>query len=492
MENAKTYNVKTRMSNGRSLMVFDLFPFFLTSLAKVAESFGLRKLDFPTSHITAASLDDVRFREYAVNDAVLCEKIATGFRELILQEYGVDILLTKTPANTAMSAYRINYVTEDLGQDWVEVRRMGLLCSWGGNNQAFVRGEFHGDFEEWDAVSMYPSAAIQIGEFPVTGSWKRSRTLEENLEAKGGIAVVDFEFPLDCQYPCLPVFAQGKLCYPTAGRSYCTNYELRLARELGATIQFVKGYHFHEGDSSLAKFIKSLMSLKSRASRLGDKPKRNMAKLLMNAIIGKFTQKRRVIPLEEWKRIAGEMDIPVGDAMSIWGFPVKHKVLLGSGFMPEWNTLILGYSRTVMAKGYRRYRALLGTTDSMIIEAPGKEVIEIDGIKFKREYQADKVHILRTRLYACYLHGELVKVAEHGLIQSKRDAAQSIAQGVNGVKAVTYEYRRPIKLREAWRRGLEFGHFLQSLRTSQLSWDNKRRLRPDGTSRPLVTVGEMR
>lgn len=491
IENAKTYNVNYRMSSKNYLMVFDLFPFFLSSLSQVAESFGLQKLDWDTSQVNHDLVDNLCFRAYAINDAILCEKICIRFRELIWEIFSVDILLTKTPANTAMTAYRVNYVEEDLGQDWVEVRRMSLLCSWGGNNQAFRRGKFNGKLEEWDAISMYPSSAIQIGELPVTGDWKRSRTLEENIEAKGSLALVRFEFPLNCEYPSLPVFERGKLCYPTSGTSYCTGYEIRFALEQKCKITFIKGFHYLEGNGSLAKFIKRLMKLKSDASVGLDIPKRNMAKLLMNAIIGKFTQKRRVVPLEEWKRVSKDLGLPLDEAMRMYGLPVKERILLGSGFMPEWNTLILGYSRSVMSRGYAKYGAYLGTTDSMIIESPGVEEIEIEGIKFKREYRADEIFICRTRLYCCYHEGDLIKVAEHGLIMSKQEAAEAIKSSVKGVKEVCYHIRRPTKLREAWRRGLRFGSFLQRPRTSSLEWDGKRKLKEDGTTRPLISVGEM-
>jgi hypothetical protein len=491
MENAKTYNVRYLMSNRRNLEVFDLFPFFLTGLAKVAESFGLQKLEWDTSKVSASTIDSKEFQLYAVNDAILCEEICNRFRKLIFDEFQTDILRTKTPANTAMSAYRINDVPEKIGQDWGEVRRMSLLASWGGNNQACVRGRFEDDFEEWDAESMYPNCAVEIRELPTQDSWKRSRTIEENLSGKGGIAHIRFEFPLSCKYPSLPVFSQGKLCYPSSGETYCTSYEIEFALKQKAKIEFIKGFHYTEGDSSLSEFIKRLTKIKDTASIRGDYPKRNMAKLLMVAIIGKFTQKKRVVPLEEYKRIALELDIPVQDAVKMWGLPVKHKILLGSGFMPEWNTLILGRARAVMAKAYEKYEALLGTTDSMIIRKPKEATIEIDGIRFKREYQADRVDILRTRLYACYYEGEIVKVAEHGLILSTREASDAIAKGIDGSPSITYSVKRPIKLRESWRRDLRFGEFLQRERTSNLGWDNKRRLLENGETRPLISVGEM-
>jgi hypothetical protein len=115
----------------------------------------------------------------------------------------------------------------------------------GGRNEAFVHGIFYASpdtpFIDLDLKGCYTSsmAAFRPLDWAAvehTVDIERLATLDDP-----SVAEVDFRFPPNTRYPCLPVRIDGGLIYVLEGRAVVTGPELVLARSLGVFLIVRRG-----------------------------------------------------------------------------------------------------------------------------------------------------------------------------------------------------------------------------------------------------------
>lgn len=447
-------------------------------LRDVAKTFGLTKLDYDVSNCSKEYLKDSKFIEYALNDADITEQILRKLRAIFADGFDVDILSSRTPANTAAIIFLLHYLKEKITQPHIKLRRLVLLCSWGGNNQCFVRGEKRANFYMYDAVSMYPNSCLALGKLPRDEDWKRAISLRRMLKpsAIGGVCKVRFSFPDTVKYPCLPVWCDKlrSLCFPLSGVSYCTLAEVRLAVKMRADVKLIRGYYYEDGVSYLQSFMTSMLARKIDAASKADKPSEAMFKLIMNAIIGKFAQKTIKTDINDIIRYAHKQGIPLDYMVTIKRFPkLSKRVSLGNIFYPEWNCLILGYARATLAEAFYKYDALVGTTDSFVTEKRLAREFMINKIPFKLKKQGNRLVAVRTRVYALYQDTELSYIAHHG-IHNRKEAPSIISHWKKG-SWIKYKARHIVKLRESILHHKKLGHAEdRDNMYFNLAWDNKR------------------
>lgn len=504
------------------MRVIDLQTWFTgQSLGAVAKVFGEEKLTWQRDQVSRADLAKPGFLEYAIHDAVLCARIYSKLRDTFLTEWGVDIAETRTPAATSGAILRANYMSDPvIHNPHHRSRKLAILANWGGNNQAFARGVGEGLWFEYDAVSMYPSSAICLGVLPRADDiCYLQRDEVFNPVFIGGWVHARFEFPEDEVYPCLPVYDGSRLIYPLAGETYCSIEEIRLAREYGARIDVIEAYGYAEGTDSLTRYLQDMIYRKEQADRAGDMVGRTLWKLMMNSVIGKFCQKVIKWDVNDLMRLQTFFHIPVQDLLrmdeasflaharefeTITGRTCRERVNVGSLWMPEWNTLILGYARATLARAFRETKAMIGTTDSLITSQDRGPGFTCNGIRFERKTWGTHLVIVRTRLYAlwggyclschqpveqetegmyvcprCSRPSGKPKIAYHAIHSSK--AAQQILRTEFPSGAAYAQYRIPlrfIRLREALATGKALGAPVRdSPRIVSLEWDGKRVLK---------------
>lgn len=485
------------LATDQSVRIVDLQTWFRRqSLADAAKSFGAgEKLSWARDKISRKDLADPGFRQYAVNDAHLAERIFRRLRDLTWEKYTVDVALTRTPASTSMSIFRRRYLRTDYTNRNCRLRRTALLCAWGGNNQAFVRGLLTGRFYEYDAVSMYPSSVVALGVLPNERDWRRERTLDQALRPvrRGGFCHVRFTFPQGTAYPCLPVFVRGALVYPLEGETFCTLAEVRAAVALGADLELIEAYTYATGGDEFSRYMLDQMRLKDQAEVRGDGAGRALHKLYMNAVIGKLAQRRMNYDLNDAKRIAEERMIPLHDLLSIPNLlqQVRKKVLLGSGWYPEWNALILGYARAALSLAFAKTQALVGTTDSLICESEQGENFLINGIRFKLQGTGDWLKVVRTRLYLLREGERIRHIAYHG-VHGFQNGVRLLDRWRNDFED-EYRYSRThiVKVREAFKTQRRPGETETREFSTALRWDNKRRLGEDGRTTAWTCAEQM-
>jgi len=461
------------------------------ALRFVAKTFGLEKLDYDVTNVTKECLQDPLFIEYALHDAHITEVILNKLRYIFLESYQIDILSSRTPANTAAIIFLKDYLTETIEQHNTQLRRLVLLCSWGGNNQCFVRGHKSGRFSLYDAVSMYPNSCIQLKKLPREQDWKRGESIRDMLRPGniGGVCKVKFQFPDTERYPCLPVWSDKLrgLCYPLTGISCCTLQELRLASKRGAKLVLRIGFYYTDGVDYLQRFMYKMLSHKLDAKAKGDKPSEAMFKLMVNSIVGKFTQKTIKVDINDLLDYSRQQGIPVEFLVNIKNFPrLSKKVNLGNIFYPEWNCLILGYARATLAEAFIKYNALVGTTDSLITEERLPKTVTINNIPFELKTQGNHLLAVRTRVYCLWNQERIEYIAHHGI--HNRDKAVDIMRQLDKQDTTTYTRKHIVKIRESMRSDRKLGEVvIKDDMRFNLTWDNKRERGSFYTS-PLIRI----
>jgi hypothetical protein len=499
----QVYNASYRYNKHCRIAVTDMYHFFQAGLATVCKTFGEEKKDYDTRFVHRDSLKDPVFYEYALWDAVVCARIFTKFRARVWDEYQVDIIRYPTPASTAMAIYRRHFLTQASDPVPGNVRRQAWLSLWGGRAEAYVQGDYKGDWTLSDVVSLYPSSAILLDDLPLGQHWYALEPDEEPQRWKG-LCRVAFRFPKDTRMPCLPVYYDNRLLFTRSGVSDCTLSEVRTALALGAEIRFLKTFEYEKGDTSLHDYMLSFKARKQLAEDEGDKVGRWLAKLYMNALVGKFSQHRGDVDIEDLKQFAERVNVPVETVMDPrFHHPDKPKPQprIGNSIMPEWSALILGHARAIMARHLADTDALVCSTDSALV--PTDQVRLLDqrtsetGVQFssKNENPGQRackqcpetapvtyVRVVRNRAYTGTCpHGRPIFSATHAIHLPKADDIAAMFLLSDEHK---YKKRHNLGLKEAIRRGRPFFEQSEMPMTFKRAWDNKRLLHGEGDTEP--------
>ncbi len=252
------------------------------SLRGIGELVGVEKIVLSKNKKKAkeliSNMDQLRsndwelFKEYALNDALICvryiEEIikqyesVTGKKKVpvTLTSIGVDLLLNSWNQvstdqylkvlgrekkkerfyNKAKGYYSSKTTEVPLAQ--VHFENAFVTESYhGGRNEQFWFGPcFEDDWTDFDLSGAYPTVMSLIG-MPDWESMYETKKLKDFQATTLGFAWVEFEFPKSVRYPTLPVRTDHGLIFPIQGVSYCSSPEIVVARNLGAKLKIKRG-----------------------------------------------------------------------------------------------------------------------------------------------------------------------------------------------------------------------------------------------------------
>jgi hypothetical protein len=496
------------------LKILDLYGYFPRGLDKVGELVNLPKVDLDASKIHLILKQNPElFEQYAKRDSEICAKAFVELRELFLGEFGIDILKYPTTASLAGAIFRSRFLKEPNmpyrieyriskrqkpSGEWTEkvspvhvynggldIRNMALRSYWGGRAECYARGFLQVDFEYYDIISIYPSASMLLPLPNKSTRWLRIESLKEALLLEG-FCRVRFEFPSDCKYPCLPVMPvkPEKLFFPLKGESYCTLSELRTALKFGAEIQEIEGYGFKPTESErnhpVAEFMRFFLKLKE--SEPEGSLKREMWKLIMNSLIGKFHQ---TSPEYDENYMLSFMQKTGLESLSDPGLRkyLYKSPVVGPCWSPEWATLILGKARALMAELIAK-GSLFCSTDSGLfpkgtnLECEALEQLRSVGSDFRKEYECDSALLGRSRLYALFKNGEIIKSARHGTIASEHVFAEIVKDNLKAGKDLELKAQKThlATAKDMIKKGKKLGESEIWERLIKWGWDGKREL----------------
>lgn len=433
-------------------------------------------------HSKEELLADSRFRDYALADAVITQRIYTKMRDYFINTFDVDIVSCLTAAGTSAAMFR-KTLHKTIDQRDTVLRTMALSCCWGGRMEALYRGEKLNVYE-YDAAGHHPFSAMALGVLPTGMDWIRTSNTKRWLKGISGMGKVYFRFPPNEKYPCLPVYHRNSLLFPLEGISYCSVSEAQLAVEKGATIILYSGYYYVKGTNVLSKYLEKLQVVRNASE---DPAERDLLKLLSNSIIGKLFQKTIDKDLAKIQKYAEEHEIPIEEAMKLKGVDFgQGEVKVGSCFYPEWYALILGKARATISRQASDHKALVISSDAFVTEENLGEHFSEEGITYNLKASGPLVSY-RTRLYRV---GE--KIAHHAIhsLKASGEVLESFNPIGDGTGVFKYGYFRFMHLREAWRDKKSFGSRVFKPMTVGLGFDYKRKLLDDGTTEAWGSVKE--
>lgn len=505
------------------------------SLEELARAVGLPRLDVDGLHLAALKqTDPARLLAHSTRDAEVILRAMLGFRADVLRAWGIDVLGSRTLPSIASVIFRLHFVrsgpapvkkqqvvrkvkkgasfrdeprVERVFNGDPAVRTMACRAYWGAQSEAFRRGFHVGAFSEYDAVSLYPHAAL-LQPLPHAGTrWIRLESLAE-MEDHEGFGIFNFVFPENTRYPCLPVHRQGvhRLAFTLQGTSCCTLAEIRLALRWGAKLEMVEAYGFKPGprerDHDVGRYMRGFLKQKEAAKR--GSLEYATAKLFANALLGKLAERMRASGLLDFEREGQLRGFGPGLGAAINASPELRASLkglpdVGSAFAPEWATLVLGRARALMADITAR-GALLVSTDAIIcpegldLRCEGLEALASVGGGMRLEHRADAVFIARARLYALLRKVEnvgpgepilgrddtwaVVRVARQGTSESEKDFAKTLLACLREGRDVapTRIRKRRLTAEAAVRERKPIHSVVEEEVRTGFSWDNKRRL----------------
>lgn len=540
---AQVYNASYRINQHQRLVVMDNYHFWNVgnngnaSLFAVGDKFGEDKMilpvDLPIQKVTREYLQDERFRRYALWDAVVCARVFHKFRERLWVDHEIDVIQYPTSASLAMAVYRRHFLSESLPCPEPRVRRQAWLSLWGGRAEAYRQGDFPGKWRLRDVTSLYPTSERLLHELPGPDDWIE-RTVPVSWR---GLCRVRFKFPSHVKYPCLPVCHDGKLIFPLSGVSDCSLDEAQVAVRLGAELEFVRVWEYDRGDTSLTDFMQHFAKVKADCEEEGqwiegqwmkcshpaaskcrcemrDAVGRELAKLMMNSLIGKLSQNKGDVDIEKMKAFSVTIGVPLPVVMAnTFYHPEKPKATprIGGHVMPEWSALILGKARSIMALLLNGVgESLICSTDSMLVPEELNHLVDTImqevGVVLTDKNKGKITHrtrVVRNRVYAAEtIEGELVFGASHAIhLGSRGNNCPACEQGScrdpkhNSLRFIlseetSYTKRKRLGLKQAIKSGKKFFSESDQPMVFSRMWDQKRRLLPGGHTTPWVSVEE--
>lgn len=355
--NGRVVKLKFRYNKNR-LEFRDSFSILPTSLARLTKDFNVEhqklKMDYKLG------IKDPNFDDYFANDL-------KGLYEVL--NLSKSLLNKSTIASNSLYDFITSSQIETIKNEQIVEDRF-RYGYFGGRTEVFKM--LGSDLYYYDVNSLYPYVMLKEYPYPIANNF--SIVAGNFNPEKLSYWKIEAECPDDLLIPVLPVKREdGELIFPK-GRINGWYYspEIKLAIKMGYKIRFIQGYEFKKNGFIFKEYIEKKY-LEKKASKGA---KREIAKLLMNSLYGKFGQRRDEqtyveISKNEFDRISNEH---LYETIAIVGnsyYKIKEKQNFYSDFIhPEIAGLVTSYARTELYEWFLMAgleNVYYCDTDSMII-----------------------------------------------------------------------------------------------------------------------------
>jgi hypothetical protein len=246
------------------------------SLAHLGDLYDFPKITLPVGMINKMDellkTDPKLFKDYAIRDAEISCRHAWKMMEFAEEHFDKD-KPPSTLGNISVKHVKAIWEKENIdiaevvgtekhteaeyskntGRKHTKTRDVPLVevhenyafateCFHGGRNEGFVFGfsEINIDWQDVDLAGAYTTAmsAIKIPDYKNLEDTKSVGDFKPDVL---GLARVQFKFPDDTRFPCLPVRSGNGLIFPLEGVTTIASPELKLALDMGANITIKRG-----------------------------------------------------------------------------------------------------------------------------------------------------------------------------------------------------------------------------------------------------------
>ena len=412
----------------------DSFALLPSSLKKLTHGFGVKhkKLDIDYENIK----NDPRWKQYLENDCRGLYEVINKFR-LTFDKMGMG--LKTTVAQQSLSAFRSmmkgNIRCVRVHEEFIRKSYFGGRC------EVFTLHGFklHGI----DINSLYPYCQwkypMPVGKPSKFTSWS---SIKDSL----GFAEAIVKAPDDLLIPLLPIRHRGKLVFPIGKfRGHWDLDELRKAKELGYKIRIIKGLVFSK--SHLFKeFVEYYYSIKRKVDK--NNPMYMIAKLILNAGYGKFSQRRECEEIIIHPKSYTGLKIVNHDL----GIFSRSSINNSPHIIPSISTHVTARARLELYGWFERIgfeNVYYCDTDSIYTTKRIKYSKKLGGMKL--EYKAKEGIFLSPKFYFLELKDKSIKIRMKGF-SNPEFLKQDFLEALNGNYSQFVHFRK------------EFGRFSESIR----------------------------
>jgi DNA polymerase elongation subunit (family B) len=335
--------------------------------------------------------------EYLRDDVISLYQVITKYRDIMVSELNQDIKCTA--ASTAYSAFR-RTLTKNIYHHSKDVNEFCREAYYGARTECFYQGHVK-ELNWYDINSLYPTMMYEYGGI------HRPFGTDRFHEDLPGFYRVLATVPTDFKFGPLPV-RRGGLIFPVGDfATIASSEEIKLAREMGATVTIIDGVAFEEHDTELFRpFIQKCIDLRMRDYKgaLG-----TAAKLAQNSLYGFFGMKneRENIIFSE-KQPEGDF-APLIDAYSgeelpnIW---IGTSIVEASNCIPAFAAWITSNARVKLLRTMLEEEQAGNTvyycdTDSMFLHPSVEPVCDVGAEygQWKLEYVVDDFDGISAKAY---------------------------------------------------------------------------------------------
>ena len=417
-----------------------------TKLEDLGEQLGTSKVDiFPyTKDRMDILLTENRqlYERYALTDA----RIVLKWLCSVAQTNREVLHITAIPPTTGSASAKglQTYLGEDfekvfniksvIGQYKPSNRRAAYesfptQCFLGGMNQTYHLGYVKGTILDLDLNGAYGAAMGVLPGIDWDGEEVHKIKDPWCLTNLMSFALVNFNFPIGTQYPCLPVPTDHGLVYPvnhsTIEGVYVTGPEIHEALRMGAYIQVLKSIIYPTTDTPfLAPYLRYLADQRRNYPDKAD-PRNAAAKLAINSLYGKFGQglASRYTNAE----IFGEQEIEEGKKISRSPVTFPHAAATITG-------LVRAVLNVLVNEASKLGTVLSATTDGIMLYVPD---MTIKGHVYKgNPYLAPPLALIA----ACEKHPS-VRLLKQGIKNIGNDPDKWLEVKYAGNEAYTFKTR---------------------------------------------------
>lgn len=275
--------VSCQHESGYRVIFIDTFNYWTTSLAKIGEMVGQRKLVMPD--LTASNQT---WYDYCMGDV---EVLLSAVTQLI--SWVKDNNLGKfrfTAPSLAMAAFRHRWNKPAVVcHNNTKLRKFERQSYYGGRLECFYIGRIEGDIYELDVTSLYPSVMAENSYPSQLASFYHPLCHARYEPCELGIDTVAEVF-LHTNHSFPKRDARFGTYYPTGDYWTClAGPELMRAHSLGV-IKQVRAWSKYVLTPIFAGFVDWFWKYRAEQAKLGNTLNANLAKLIMNGLYGKFGQ----------------------------------------------------------------------------------------------------------------------------------------------------------------------------------------------------------
>ena len=269
----------------KTILAIDNSNLFAGKLARWGETLGLEKLKMPARGDSKEAWDRYCQRDVEIM-LRLWQRWFAFLREHDLGSWRPTI------ASQAFAAYRHRFMNHRIWlHDCQEAISLERESYYGGRSEAFFVGEVKANpVYKLDVNSMYPFV-MREHEYPVClKGFSNTGSIELLIKLLTKYAVIA-KVTIECDEPVFPWHKGNRNIYPT-GRfttTLCTP-ELKYAIDKGFVVK-VEQIAWYRTRPIFVEFVEYFYSMKVKYGQEGDKLNRNLIKLVMNSLYGKFGQR---------------------------------------------------------------------------------------------------------------------------------------------------------------------------------------------------------